>query len=310
MLKGFKRNGFAEIRQGPLIKLVVCLFTLWIACEAAAQSTLPPQVQADLLKQQIVDALKQEDLKAALAAFDKYHALKVKMPPPLLFLEAKAASAAGDPLRAFKSLEAFLKATPQEGKQYSEALTLYPQYETAAGPALEKAKAEAQARAKAAAEAEARAAAEARAKAEAEAQARAEAERAACASNPACNFEDRGSGVLKQVSTGVEWTQSDNGSDINWEGANSWCSNKGDGWRLPTVEELLSLYDKSGAVKTPCGEFTCEVSPLFRLSSEWFWSGEREGSSEAWFVNLFNGVRHSSDVSYTYYKRALCARRS
>ena len=59
MLKGFKRNGFAEIRQGPLIKLVVCLFTLWIACEAAAQSTLPPQVQADLLKQQIVDALKQ-----------------------------------------------------------------------------------------------------------------------------------------------------------------------------------------------------------------------------------------------------------
>ena len=101
--------------------LLAGLFTLFIAYGAVA---LPPEVQADLLKQQIVDALKKEDVKTALAAFDKYHALNVKMPPPLMFLEAKAAWAAGDSLRAYESLEAFLKVSPQEGKQYSEALTL------------------------------------------------------------------------------------------------------------------------------------------------------------------------------------------
>ena len=130
-------GGSSGQRRSRISAGLAGLFTLWILCGAAAQSSLPPQVQADLVKQQIVDALKKEDVKTALAAFDKYHELKVKMPPPMMFLEAKAASAAGDALRAFKSLEAFLKTSPKEGKQYRQALALYPQYEEAAKPALE-----------------------------------------------------------------------------------------------------------------------------------------------------------------------------
>ncbi|MBK6511601.1 MAG: hypothetical protein IPG06_20605 [Haliea sp.] len=90
--------------------LLAGLFTLFIAYGAVTFSH--PKCKRDLLKQQIVDALKKEDVKTALAAFDKYHALNVKMPPPLMFLEAKAAWAAGDSLRAYESLEAFQSLVP------------------------------------------------------------------------------------------------------------------------------------------------------------------------------------------------------
>lgn len=57
------------------------------------------------------------------------------MPPALLFLESKSASAAKDPIRAFGALEAFLKATPPEGGQYKEAIALYPRFQSAANEA-------------------------------------------------------------------------------------------------------------------------------------------------------------------------------
>jgi len=43
------------------------------------------------------------------------------------------------------------------------------------------------------------------------------------------------------------WASNDNGSNINWANANSYCENyRGGGytdWRMPTQDELAGLYD-------------------------------------------------------------------
>ena len=121
-------------------------------------------------------------------------------------------------------------------------------------------------------------------------------------------FADLGNGVLKNVRTGLEWTQSDNGRDINWNDARNYCASKGGAWRLPTVAELAAIYDKSSAV-TRCGGVTCSVSPLFRLSSNWSWSRTQNGSSKVLYVDLNDGNRHFSNVGNPFNSRALCVRR-
>jgi hypothetical protein len=113
--------------------------------------------------------------------------------------------------------------------------------------------------------------------------------------------------VLADAQAGVQWTRTDNGSDVNWSQAQAHCRGLGSGWSLPTVAQLQSLYDKY-LPGVPCGTFTCKVSNQFRLSYGWFWSSEPNGSSEAWLVGLNDGFRHSNIVGGSS-DRALCVRR-
>lgn len=120
-------------------------------------------------------------------------------------------------------------------------------------------------------------------------------------------YEALDGGVVRDTKTGLEWTQSDNGSEINWSEATRYCTGKGDGWRLGSPDELESLYDT--AQSTSCGKHTCRVSPNFRLTASWFWSNELKGSSYAWTVYLHVGNRYAHHVEPRYYTRALCVRR-
>jgi hypothetical protein len=120
---------------------------------------------------------------------------------------------------------------------------------------------------------------------------------------------DEGGGVLRDTRTGLLWQQSDNGSNITWGDASLYCSSKGDGWRLPTSSELQGIYGTGGVEKTQCDGYRCDVSPLFRLTSWWFWSSEKDGSSHAWGVDLTTGKRGSNGVGVPLSDRALCVRR-
>lgn len=123
-------------------------------------------------------------------------------------------------------------------------------------------------------------------------------------------FFDLGGGILKDTKTGLEWTQSDNGSNIDWNGARNYCASRGGSWRLPSVDELLGIYDKTKSVSTTCGAGqTCYVSRLFRFTEWWFWSGGANGSSQAFSVNFRDGERGPTTVGYSYGHRALCVRR-
>jgi formylglycine-generating enzyme required for sulfatase activity/uncharacterized caspase-like protein len=105
---------------------------------------------------------------------------------------------------------------------------------------------------------------------------------------------------------GLEWAESDNGSDINWSEATQYCASKGSGWRLPTVAELENSY-KTGQ-SMPCGDLTCKVASKSRVTGSWFWSNEPNGSSHAWFVHLGDGTRNAGRVAYRGIYRALCVR--
>jgi len=55
--------------------------------------------------------------------------------------------------------------------------------------------------------------------------------------------------TVLDTKTNLMWAAMDNGSDINWQGAKSYCENyRGGGytdWRMPTLDELAGLYDES-----------------------------------------------------------------
>lgn len=62
---------------------------------------------------------------------------------------------------------------------------------------------------------------------------------------------------------------------LNWHGANDWAYRAGDGWRLPTVDELQQIYNSGGQ----------------DLQERWYWSSEsRANNNKAICVNMSTGT--------------------
>ena len=119
-------------------------------------------------------------------------------------------------------------------------------------------------------------------------------------------FDEVAGGLLRDHRISVTWSASDNGEDINWDDADSYCARRG--MRLPTVAQLQGLVDRSGTLNTPCQTKQCKVSAQFHLTGPRFWSRQREGARWALFVHLDNG-RRSFDYAGTRKNfRALCVR--
>jgi hypothetical protein len=112
-------------------------------------------------------------------------------------------------------------------------------------------------------------------------------------------------GTVTDSETGVTWLQSDNGSDIDWEGAKKFCAGKGG--RLPTDAELRPLHTE-GRVTTRCGEYPCKMSHLFRLTNRFFWSSVPFEKDQAIVVGLagFRPAVQSVKTNVSKDARALC----
>ena len=125
-------------------------------------------------------------------------------------------------------------------------------------------------------------------------------------------FSVRSPGVLHDAITELDWTQADNGSDVDWKAARAWCTGRGEGWRMPKTEDLLGIVDASGTSRTNCGDQVCKVAPQFHLTGPWFWTGESNGPGKAWLVMLEGGVRQSGEADFAALNRsrALCVRGS
>lgn len=125
----------------------------------------------------------------------------------------------------------------------------------------------------------------------------------------ALRFSEAAGGVLLGASTGLQWTQSDNGSEIDWYEASAYCQAKGSGWGLPSQEELAGLFDPTQSQNCVTVTSTCKVSPKFRLTGWYYWSRERGSSSGAWVVDMSDGARGHRHVEARGAYRALCVRR-
>ena len=72
-------------------------------------------------------------------------------------------------------------------------------------------------------------------------------------------------------------------------------------WRLPSIDELISITDKT--------KFSPAINSAFKyVKSDFYWSSTKfaDGSSRAWFVHFKNGYADWSGISDRLFAR--CAR--
>jgi len=98
----------------------------------------------------------------------------------------------------------------------------------------------------------------------------------------------------------LEWQADVPEQVFTWEDAKAYAASLGDGWRLPTVKELLSLVDYE--THNPA----CSVFP--DCPSKGFWSSSvySGDTTTAWSVYFGNGYTDHSDVRFTC--RVRCVR--
>lgn len=120
--------------------------------------------------------------------------------------------------------------------------------------------------------------------------------------------------VFADPATGLQWSVSDNGADIDWMGAQRYCAEMGAGWRLPVAAEIIGLY---GAAKlknqnVSCGNAVCYFPQGIRLSAPSLWSADPvtddpvDGGELAWNILLVNGKRTKGLRDVGFGSRAIC----
>ena len=93
-----------------------------------------------------------------------------------------------------------------------------------------------------------------------------------------------------------------NETECNWREAKQWCRNHGDGWRLPTKDELEAIYRNKRDINY--GLTRCNGS---KLQDSFYWSStEHEYDSErAWRVNMLGGNTYDFSKFGNNYVRAV-----
>lgn len=111
-------------------------------------------------------------------------------------------------------------------------------------------------------------------------------------------------GTVLDAGSGLMWAAKDNGTDINWQGAKSYCENyRGGGyadWRMPTQDELAGLYDKNKKDRY-------HITALIEISACCPWTSGIRGSEAAYFGFGYGG-REWHPQSNNYTTRALPVR--
>ncbi len=115
-------------------------------------------------------------------------------------------------------------------------------------------------------------------------------------------------GVLVDAGTSLAWQQSGSESLLSWDQADQYVLSLNrqkfggyENWRLPTVNELLSLLNPP-----PPGEDFCFQSPLSSVQ-KWVWSGDTRSKRAAWFVDVGMGFVASGDILDGFYAKAVCS---
>jgi hypothetical protein len=91
-------------------------------------------------------------------------------------------------------------------------------------------------------------------------------------------------GTVLDSKTHLMWAAKDNGKDIGWTDAVTYCEKfRGGGysnWRMPTDMELAGLYDKAKTYKVdePAYKGDVHLTKLIRITNMFIWSSNTRGS--------------------------------
>lgn len=115
-------------------------------------------------------------------------------------------------------------------------------------------------------------------------------------------------GTVLDTRTNLMWAAKDNGANINWHNAKSYCENyRGGGWtdwRMPTQDELAGLYDRNKK-----NRHNYHLTQLIEITACCPWASETRGSGADYF-NFNYGYRNWNLQSNDHYYRALPVRLS
>ena len=78
--------------------------------------------------------------------------------------------------------------------------------------------------------------------------------------------------IVTDWETDLEWYLHPD-IDTTWNKANSLTKDLGDNWRMPTLDELHSLYEQGVGLRN--------IDPIFKMTGWWVWSDEKNVSSYA-----------------------------
>jgi serine/threonine-protein kinase len=121
------------------------------------------------------------------------------------------------------------------------------------------------------------------------------------------DFQTANDHIVTDRSTGLTWQRAGSAYPITWTQARAYISHLNEtgfhgrgSWRLPTVEELLSLL-----TQTPHGTDFC-IEPVFDQTRKWIWSADRCSYTSAWYANAEMGFVGRQDMSALFYARGVC----
>lgn len=113
--------------------------------------------------------------------------------------------------------------------------------------------------------------------------------RAAAEEKRRLTYTDNGDGTITQ-GTGLMWQKEDDNTNKEWEAAITYCKGLSLGgysdWRLPTIEELKSIIDKTR--EKPVINTT--YFPNTKASDYWSSTTNENNTSQAWYVDFYGGA--------------------
>jgi len=115
-------------------------------------------------------------------------------------------------------------------------------------------------------------------------------------------FTDRTEEAVVDSATGLIWQRMDNRSPVNHadadfyiEALNNSRKSRISTWRLPTVNELLTLVHNPRLSENSC------PNDLWQQENQWYWSCDRRSEKTSWYVNTrlgYTGWQHNNCRNY------------
>lgn len=89
---------------------------------------------------------------------------------------------------------------------------------------------------------------------------------------------------------------------LDWDEACDWCASLGNGWYLPTKDELLTIYENLDELNATLGRRDVE-----KIGNYYYWSSTEYSADRAWLVRMLDGFTFNTDKNYYGYVRAVSA---
>lgn len=112
--------------------------------------------------------------------------------------------------------------------------------------------------------------------------------------------------VVMDCTTGLTWQQRGSESRMIWNYAREYVEKLNrekfagyNDWRLPTLEEAMSLMEPKSMTHE------LYIDPVFDKKQEWIWTADEENAKRVWCAGFECGYCFYSDVDNVYYVRAV-----